>query len=81
MANEPEQEVPESEGYELLNLVWFSTIHELDEIMCNAEQVRDRIEAARVLVDYFKHMAQSLNEPWVPDKPPFGEDEEGEDDE
>ena len=69
-----------SEGWELLQLVWFSTIHELDEIMTNAEQTKDRIAAAEVLLRYFIAFGQSINEPWVPEKPPYGDDDEDDDD-
>jgi hypothetical protein len=81
MADDKQEEQNENEGYKLLRATWFSTIHELDSIMCNAEQTRDRIEAARVLVEYFKSMAQSINDPWVPERDPFeNEDDEDEDD-
>lgn len=56
----------ESEGYDLLNKVWFMAIQELAEIGFIDPNAKNRIAACEVLLKYFQGMGQSINVPWIP---------------
>jgi hypothetical protein len=75
MANENYQPDVDSEGWQRLTGLWWSAVDELEEIIISADSTDDRIEAARVILEYTSRLNLGINAPFVPEERPDEEED------
>lgn len=77
-----DEETPKvNEGEELLAKAWWEAVQELRAILNLNEDAKHRLEAASILMDYFKSMNMGINAPFIPeDMPDFASEYEDDED-